>query len=687
LWADFEQARIEEATRGGRPAPTPARRLTHVGFAVRGPRVLPARAGEPAAILYSSADQHDFPALYAIEPDSGGTRRLATRVAGDLAGVGRDTIVFDQLEVVRNVAVQSDLYAIDRASGETRRVTHDERAIDPDLSPDGRTVACVVNQNGARALATIDLASPGAPVILAAEPETQFAAPRWSPDGRTIAVERLRLGGVSEIVLVDVASRAVRPLVAWPDARNTSPAWMPDSRTLLFASARGREPFDIVAVDVEGALNPRQVASTRWGAMSPDVSPDGRLLVYVGYTSDGYDLFTTRLDREAWARVDIPATAPVTPPVVMAPTPTGGDAYRPFPTILPRAWFPVLEGDEFQTRLGAQTDGTDVLGRHGFAALASWWITGERRPLLQDAGRPNWAVSYAYTRWRPSFFVSASEADTLYPLARSAQGRTTELLERHASTGVALPFVRMRSAQTLLAAINYERDTALNGPRRAEFERSAFRGAWAFANAKHYGYSISAEQGVVVGVTSEHVRRAIGADGDADAGTIDARAYLRAGPRHGVLALRMAAGAATGDDNVRRTFDLGGSDARLTLFDFSRDALSLLRGFEPGAFSGSRIVNANLEYRAPIWRVERGHGTLPLFARTLHGAVFADLGHAWTRSFSARDLKSSVGVEAAADLVIGYFVPFTLAGGAALGRDGASGITHPRYYLRIGRAF
>ena len=47
----------------------------------------------------------------------------------------------------------------------------------------------------------------------------------------------------------------------------------------------------------------------------------------------------------------------------------------------------------------------------------------------------------------------------------------------------------------------------------------------------------------------------------------------------------------------------------------------------------------NADYRWPIARPQRGAGTWPLFLHTIHGAVFADAGHAWTEDFSIRDAK------------------------------------------------
>ena len=149
-----------------------------------------------------------------------------------------------------------------------------------------------------------------------------------------------------------------------------------------------------------------------------------------------------------------------------------------------------------------------------------------------------------------------------------------------------------------------------------------------------------------------------------------------------------AGGVATGDADVRRTFHLGGASANSSTIDFSRNAASLLRGFRADTFAGSHVAVFNADYRFPIARPQRGAGTWPALLHTVHGAVFVDAGHAWTRTFRADAIKTSTGAELSADVVAGYFFRMTLTAGIARGHDG-SGIAGDRttMYFRVGRAF
>ena len=152
--------------------------------------------------------------------------------------------------------------------------------------------------------------------------------------------------------------------------------------------------------------------------------------------------------------------------------------------------------------------------------------------------------------------------------------------------------------------------------------------------------------------------------------------------------MRAGGGSSNGDATVGRTFLLGGDSPGDGVADLGSSAFSLLRGFAANTFAGSRVAIANAEYRWPMARPQRGHGTWPLFLHTLHAAVFADAGNAWTRRSDRRAIKSSAGAQLSADVVAGFFAPFTVTAGAAWGHDGsgrvADGVTA---YFRVGKAF
>lgn len=671
LWRDFEASTA-------RPGPDAAitsetsqpRRLTSHGFRVSSPRYAP-----DGRLFYAAASPHHFPALRAIDSPGAAPRQVAPRYLGHSIGIAGTELVVDDLDLVRSVGLQSDLYLVDPEGGGRRRLTREARAADPDVSSAG-VVVCTVQMSDRRALATLAL-DPGAgvqaPVALVSEAGTDFSAPRWSPDGRWIAAARRRLHGPSEIVLVDPQDGQVRPLASLPGGRSTSPAWMPDGRRVLFSSAVDGHPFRVYTVDVAtGALARLEGAGA--SAEAPDVSPDGRTLVFVGYTPAGYDLFSLPLDDARWAPAGAPA-APAAAAGVAAPDPPALNSrpYSPWPTILPRFWTPTLESDAGETVVGAATGSLDALGRHAYGIEAGW----------SSRARPDWHLAYAYDRWRPTFFAAWSDDTDPW---RGGERRTTE-----ADAGLLWRVSRIRFSHATFAAVHaeVERLACDSCPRPVDVRRrtNALRLGWEFSNARDFGFSISDEEGGRLAVTTELPSTALGSDGSGAAVTVDGRRYWRLGPRHAVVAVRAGAAGSWGDDAAVRQFSASGHGPQPGGFGFGQGAIGLLRGFAEDDVLGTRAAVLNVDYRMPLVRVDRGVGTVPVFFRSLHGAVFADAGHAWTGRARWPEARYALGAEVSADTVVGYVLPVTVTAGAAWRRDGATGGNGVVAFGRIGRAF
>jgi hypothetical protein len=678
LWKDFRTDTSSGLALD--PDAVSATRVTSHGFIVAAPAF--SRGGR---LFYSVVNPHGFPALMERPIDGSRPRQVATRYLGERISVAGNVLVFNQLEVVRHGDLQSDLYAVSMDGGDTRRLTREARASDPDVAPDGTTIVCTVQETGRRALATLTMPArgqTGVPVPLISEASVEFSAPRWSPDGRSIVAERRRLGGPSEIVVVDIATRRVRTVASSESGRNVGPTWLPDGSAILFSSDRDGTSFRIYATDSgTGAL--RRLLGTGVAARFPTISPDGRQLVFVGYTADGYDLFSLPFDAPQWSAVlPSPLVGPAAEvsaaEAAVVTSPPGGDPvgtpYRPWHTLAPRYWTPVIETRQDSFLLGASTSGFDALGRHGYAATGAWAI---------PHNRPDWQLDYAYARWWPTIFAGASDSVDDW---RDGTVRSREL-----TAGALFPLRRVRWATTALTALHASRDVfdcpSCDPSLGRAATRSALQLGWIFSTAKSFGYSISAEQGGSAAVTTELTRRALGAGGDGGAATGDVRVYFRALPRHGVVAARAGGATSWGERPVRRVFNAAGPGPQSVGFDFGSGAIGLLRGFSASDLFGFHAAVVNMDYRFPLAWPQRGIGTLPVMLRNIHGAVFADVGHAWDESFHGGDVRRSFGAEISADTIMGYSFPLTLTAGAAW-RDDPSG-RRPGWavFARTGRAF
>ena len=669
LWDDFEaDARAHAADE-----PMAAVRLTDHGFSVAGPTF-----GRDGRLFYSVANPHGFPALMDLAGEGASPRQVTTMYFGSQISVAGRQIVFDQLELVHNVGIQSDLYLVDEQTRKVRRLTHFARAAHPDVSPDGRTVVCTVQRADRRDLAALELPPSGfaRPSVLLSEAGTEYSSPRWSPDGRSIAVERRRLGGPSEIVVVDAATRAARSVVASDAARNVTPAWL-SATTLLFASDRGGRPFSIYSVDSDsGAI--RRLNGTGPSAQAPTIAPDGHTIVFVGYTTDGYDLFSLPLSSASWSEVaaETPSRNSL-PPGTAASVPVAASVdhgYQPLRTLAPQFWMPVVESDAGELSAGATTGASDALGRHAYGGTVAW---------AASRARPDWSIAYAYDRWWPTLFASVSDDTDPW--------QDGEIRTREFNAGALFRVARVRWSQTVLSAISASEDVrsceSCSSPPDQRIQRGAIRLGWTFDNAKSYGYSVSRESGTALRVTWENAPEALGSDAANSAMTMEARAYAGLGPRHAAVAIRAAGATAWGDKSARRLFSASGSDAASSSFDFGRGAIGLLRGFESDTVAGNHAAVTNVDYRFPLQRIERGSGTIPLFLRTIHAAVFADAGNGWNDSFRWHDVRVSAGGELSIDTVVGFGLPLSFTAGVAWRHDPVGTQDGPAAFGRIGRAF
>src|SRR5204863_4122188 len=65
----------------------------------------------------------------------------------------------------------------------------------------------------------------------------------------------------------------------------------PAGQAVVAAVAPEDAPFNLYEFPLDSRLTPRQLTHRTGGATWPDVSSDGKSIVFVGYTTDGSDIF------------------------------------------------------------------------------------------------------------------------------------------------------------------------------------------------------------------------------------------------------------------------------------------------------------------------------------------------------------------------------------------------------------
>ncbi len=171
--------------------------------------------------------------------------------------------------------------------GQTRVVQEyrDKEAYALDWSPDGKELACILNQKGqAVELTTVNVASGEVRRVLA----NRANHVRFSPDGSAIVFDR-RIGSNTDIYACDLKSRETTRVTDFPTSES-SPVWSADGRFVLFSSDR-RGTWDLWAVPVNGGkpTGPAFLVRPDFGNHEKRITRRGSLAFNTSYReSDSY---------------------------------------------------------------------------------------------------------------------------------------------------------------------------------------------------------------------------------------------------------------------------------------------------------------------------------------------------------------------------------------------------------------
>jgi hypothetical protein len=667
------------------------KRLTTTGGNAFHPRYMPARPGEPRTIAFYRDDQHTTSGLYsfAVRPDgTAAPARLLGRTSGPATPnfLPDGSYLYDSIEYGKyhNYYFWDLFY---RARGEWgndvdlgKRLSFGLRSYEPALSPDGSKVAFAVDKAGSSFLYLSDLdwsadEPLGAPkkLVDAEHRYDQVYTPRWSPDGKRIAFSVWSEGGYRDIRVVDVATGKLTELMH-DRALDTGPTWSPDGKRLFFSSDRSGVA-NIYAYDfATGATS--QITNVVMGAYQPEISPDGRWLVYVGYSTRGYDLWELPLDptRELPAEPYVDERGPPAPEPPHLPTKVV--PYDPKPTLRPYSWSFSFVNDGFGDAVSVSTSGADVVGHHTYSAQVGIGIT---------RADPNVDLVYGYHRLPFDFQTHFYRTVSLRGGVRvSGQTPTWAEEELGGDTGISIPLGRAFDGQSIGLSYSYVRLTPTDGFPRVTPDPFAEPNVyppvgnlatvhlgWSWGRTEGFLWSVSAEKGFNLSTSLDVSRKGFGSDYDATVATYSAGAYFpMPWLAHHVLALHAEGGATMGTFGRRGAFAVGGFYDQ-GLFNSLRNLLYApsiaLRGYKPGAFAGNSFQLFNAEYRFPILNIDHGYQTMPVFIQRIYGGAFADYGNATFDTLDLAKMNFGFGAELFLDATFLYFTTVTMRFGLARG--------------------
>jgi len=189
---------------------------------------------------------------------------------------------------------------------------------------------------------------------------------------------------------------------------------------------------------------------------------------------------------------------------------------------------------------------------------------------------------------------------------------------------------------------------------------------WTYSDAHQYRFDVAPVEGRVIGLHSDAQSRAMLSDRNLTRVLAYWYQYFGNPPETWSLRSKLAVGTAFGDA-ASRAFRLDDEPGLLGV-----------RGYAEASEPGRTVLAAGLQFRAPLWWVERGIGTGPLFLQNLNGAAFTDFGlvsgrpapancNLQTANSGRPAARVGVGAELRADLIVSHLLPVSLYAGCGFG--------------------
>ena len=658
-------------------------RLTHHAENARYPRFLP-----DGRLTYWASTGRETTEIRTIDPATGAGGDRFFRVRGEAVTSphpdGR-RVFFSESLPFRDRYTFTDLAVYDESTGDVDRLTEGLRAAMPDVAPDGRRIAFVLNGAGTRhlAVAEIDSVESTHRIVVRSPRFGQVYTPKWSPHGDTLAYSVWRPGGYRDIALLDVRSGA-ETRVTHDRALDTGPEWSPDGRYLYFSSDRTGIANIYRYETSTGEI--LQVTNVVGGAYQPSISPDGSRMAYVGYSSRGFDIWGFDLHpashRQAPHFVDERPPSSETSATVTALS----EPYNPINTLVPRSYELSLSSDGFGTRLVVSVDAQDLAGWFNYTGsvavgLSEGDIDGALSFTVLRAPLPITLSAFRQVSPRGGFFAEGLSREWVAEEIGGSIGVAYPLPGRFHFENVSLRYTLSHVGQ--IEPLEVRADPNDPPPRLPRTGLTATLSAgWSWSDAYRTTYDISNSWGRTIRLSIAAAHPSLGSQFEGLTTRWSGTQYIE-NPwiEHHVLALGYLGGISTG-----RAFSVGGfpqQDLLQALLDQAFLGGQVLRGYPQATQLGRHFHLLQAEYRFPIVDPTWSIGLLPLYLARVWGNVFVDAGSAFDR-FDSSNLLYGAGGELLLEFLVGYTTSINVRIGTAYGFSQGG---EPQFYFNLGTPF
>jgi len=679
--------------------------LSNIGYSAESLKVI----GDQA--YYGSSDGRSHHALMRSQAGKP-PEKLRDITRGARLNIHKDKgILISQPERCRNARLYYDIYRVNLDGSNYERLTKCARFRFSVWTNKGDKIVAVHNELGINSLKLLDENAKVIKKLWTGEQGEQISHPDYSPTGDYIIASVWRKDLGWNIELFDMATNQWTPITR-DKYLQAHPVYLQDGQSIIYISD-DNGIYNVYKLNL-ATKQRSQLTNVASGAFTPAVSDSG--LYYLGYRSQGYDLFHMKEIEEVaventpliTAMVEAVDTSEAKPGEVksdaMASSTSGAiinaevksedisaeseliaDDYSPFQSMAPTWWLPSIAIDDQRTEVGFITFNYDALFRHTYSLALSYdfennWLNG--------------AFDYVYDGFWPLLHFGVYRSSDLFVDNNDDTQRIRS--DSQAIAEIIVPFNTIDHTFTthFAALTTREKDRYLAEgvsslpETREDIAAIGIR----YNSAVRYPLSVSRNGGRALSLVYEDTDVIGGSDRKGQVTVGEWREFFRIAGEH-TLAFRLVEGRG---ENTTKPFRLGGIQdfyADFGGFLFSSEPMFnkrdySLRGYSEGlqALRGKNMRLVTMEYRFPLSRIEHGWMVPPFGFNQVTGTLFYDTGGVWGDSRSSPGTYyDSVGLELNTEMDLFYNVRFHLTLGVASGLDPVLG--EDKVYIRVGNQF
>ena len=564
---------------------------------------------------------------------------------------GEKGLLMIQYDYYEQTEWMGDLYIYDFNIKKTKRITYGADCRKAEWHPSLSQIVAVCRDGDNNQVRLLSDKGELLDLLWQGEGDINIYSAIWSPDASKLLLNTETGGQNARLVEFDIKTKSWVYLTT-PESDALSGSYI-DSNQIVF-SRRERNGFVNLTILDKDKNQLRQISNNLGASVTPFYHDSSNSIFYSLYEHDGWRLYQLTLDKAKQQILDIALEINKKDDTNIAYAENFTDInsdrrdYSPLPFLKPTSWWPLIRWDNETKTVGARTYGRTPLAWHAYFVR----LQGDVEEQL-----PEWRFRYVYSRYRPIFEVGSIRSHSKF---RDFNGKLVKI-RSHTDYNLKVSRAWYKAAYTFqgggLLSTTYHRDAKdINvNTKRNDVVDKRVASFIRFNNAKFYRDTISAVNGFSLHIAAEQLF-----DSDFErtdkAAQIDFSMYYQFSDRH-VFATKIA----TGISSRSNDFNLGGVSGgdivqylKETICCFRGPAVDdvglgvgksfSLRGYPSGLpnITGNKFYLATVEWRFPLFLIERHYMRPPAGLRRFKGSFYADHGAAWSND---SDTVTGVGAE------------------------------------------